>query len=81
MEPGLFDTGFFESSVMGGGGLHDDHFTDLAEIWYLEVFWGACFRYQVRFYFWKLLKFCYKDIHKTITSENLEYSLTNWLLW
>ena len=30
-----------------------DAFTDLVEIWYLdlEVFWGACFKYQVRFYF------------------------------
>ena len=26
-------------------------FTDLTEIGYLEVFWGACFKYQVRFYF------------------------------
>ena len=32
----------------GGGGGHDDHFTDLAEIWYLEVFGGACSRYQVK---------------------------------
>ena len=24
---------------------------NLAEIWYSEVFWGACFKYQDRFYF------------------------------
>ena len=47
----------------------------------LEVVWGACFKYQVRCYFWKLLKFCYKEIYGTITSKNLEYSLTNSLPW
>ena len=26
-------------------------FTKLAEIWYLEVFWGVCYKYRVRFYF------------------------------
>ena len=26
-------------------------FTDLAEIWYLELFWCASFKYQVRSYF------------------------------
>ena len=25
--------------------------SDFAEIWYWEIFWGANFRYQVRFYF------------------------------
>ena len=50
-------------------------------IWYLEVFWGACFKDQVRFYFWKLLKFRYKETYGTRTSENLEHSLTNSLLW
>ena len=30
-----------------------------AEIWYLRVFWGAFFKYQLRFYFWKFLKFRY----------------------
>ena len=29
----------------------------------------------------KTLKFCYKETYGTITSENLEYSLTNWLPW
>ena len=29
----------------------------------------------------EILKFCYKETYETITSENLEYSLTNWLLW
>ena len=45
-------------------------FTDLAEIWYSEVFSGTCFKYQV-----------YRETYGTITSENLEYSLTNSLLW
>ena len=29
-------------------------FTDLAEILHSEVFWRACCKYQVGFYFWKL---------------------------
>ena len=33
------------------------------------------------FTFENLLKFCYKETYGTITSENLDYSLTNWLLW
>ena len=55
--------------------------TDLAKIWYLEVFWGVLFKYQLRFYFWKLLKFRYKETYEMITSENLEHSLTDSLLW
>ena len=50
----------------------------------VEVFRGACFKYQVTYlssYFWKLLKFGYKETYGTITSENLGYSLTNSLLW
>ena len=31
--------------------------------------------------FLKLLKFRYKETYETITSENIEYSLTNLLLW
>ena len=33
------------------------------------------------FNFWKLLKFRYNETYGTIASENLEYSLTNSLLW
>ena len=33
------------------------------------------------FTFKKILKFCYKETYGTMTSENLEYSLTNSLLW
>ena len=29
----------------------------------------------------KLLKFCYKETYGTMSSENLESSLTNSLLW
>ena len=37
-------------------------------------FGGACLKYQVRFYFQKLLKFPYKETYETITSENLGHS-------
>ena len=40
-----------------------------AEIWYLRVFWSAFFKYQLRFSFWKLLKFRYN-----ISNDNFRKS-------